>query len=164
MLPPFPVSPTATATTMSLLSMSMMSISVVSTLPSAPGTPGASSQYEYDDARPKRDSGTTMMTVGSVLPRRWSFGWSGPGSPASTSGHGHGYPSSYYGRRDSVVGTEESSPQTPGSVSSSWRPGTRPGSAAGSSAHGHKAPSRKSSRVLQGYQQNHDRIVEEVRS
>ncbi|KAH9484998.1 TRP-like ion channel pkd2 [Psilocybe cubensis] len=37
-----------------------------------------------------RDSGT--ITVGSLLPRRWSFHMSQPGSPAGSS-FGHGYPS-----------------------------------------------------------------------
>ncbi|KAJ2911347.1 hypothetical protein MD484_g9067, partial [Candolleomyces efflorescens] len=117
-----------------------------------------------------RDSGT--LTIGSVLPRRWSFQLSHNNSPAESSVHGFGgsprdgesmfYSGSSPGNTPEGGDSYLSSRRTSESNSpSAWKPGSRPGSSSSSGGHLTRSSSNK---VIQAYQQNHDRIPEDSSS
>jgi len=107
-------------------------------LTSFPVSPTASTVTTMDPpSLYSRDSGT--MTVGSLLPRRWSFTMSQPGSPAvSSSGH------------------QQRSSLTPSPLP--------PPSPSESSSHNHSSPtlSRNTSARIQQHQLRHEDIEEEA--
>jgi len=148
-LQPFPISPTATT---------------VSTM-------DPPSLYS------RRDS--ESITVGSLLPRRWSFSYSQPNSPTGSDAHGVSVPSSpgqtptsegYLSRRTSdsnhlapaILSPSSSSPSAWAAWTNRRGSRSRPGSSGGQSIRSSRSGmlTRSGSTKLQGYQQNHERIPE----